>query len=110
VTEAAHDTHHVHHPEPKDYVRVAAVLAVLTALEVALYYLETGTGENVPGWLFPVALLMLSAIKFFLVVAYFMHLRYEKTLLSRFFSVGATLAIGLYLITLAVLGAVSVFG
>lgn len=107
MTEAAHEAHH---PEPRDYVRVAIVLAVLTAFEVGLYYMEVGAGENVPRWIFPVALLFLSAIKFFMVVAYFMHLRYEKPLLSRFFSVGGVLAVGLYLITLAALGAVSVFG
>ena len=109
MTEAAHDAHH---PQPKDYVRIALVLAILTAFEVGLYYMEVGVGEsgNVPRWLFPVALLPLSAIKFFLVVAYFMHLRYERPVLSRFFSIGAVLAMGLYLITLSVLGAVTIFG
>ena len=107
MTEATHDTHHAHHPQPRDYVRIAIILAVLTAMEVGLFYLEQATGENVPGWIFPVALILLSALKFFMVVAYFMHLRYEKALLSRFFSVGAIFAFWLYLTTLAALGAVT---
>ena len=107
MTEAARA---VHHPQPRDYVRIAAVLAVLTGFEVGLFYLEASTGDNVPGWLFPVGLLLLSAIKFFLVVAYFMHLRYEKRLLSRFFSIGAVLAVSLYVIVLAILGAITLSG
>jgi len=107
VTETAHA---MHHPEPKDYVKIAALLAVLTGFEVGLFYLETSTGDSVPGWLFPLALLLLSAIKFFLVVAYFMHLRYEKRLLSRFFSIGAVLAVSLYLIVLAILGTITLSG
>ena len=39
----------------------------------------------------------------------FMHLRFEKRLLSRFFTAGAVLAGALYLITLAALGAVVLF-
>lgn len=94
-----------HHPQPRQYVSIAIVLAVLTAAEVALFYLEAGVdaiGQNltVP------ALLILSALKFYLVVAMFMHLRFEKRLLSRFFTSGAILAGALYLITLAALGAV----
>ena len=39
----------------------------------------------------------------------FMHLRFEKRLLSRFFTAGAILAGALYLLTLSVLGAVVLF-
>ena len=55
------------------------------------------------------ALLLLSALKFYLVVAMFMHLRYEKPLLSRFFTIGGILAGALYLVVLAALGAVAIF-
>lgn len=106
MTETAHQAHH---PEPKDYIRIAVVLGVLTGFEIALFYIETSVGEAVPGWLFPVALLVLSAVKFIMVVAYFMHLRYEKPLLSRVFSIGAVLAVSLFLLVLAISGAVSIF-
>lgn len=97
-----------HHPTPKQYVSVALVLAVLTALEVALFYLESGV-EAVTQTITVPALLILSALKFYLVVAMFMHLRYERRLLSRFFTSGAVLAGALYLITLSALGAVALF-
>ena len=97
-----------HHPEPKDYVRVALVLAVLTAAEVGLFYLEQSV-DSITQTITVPALLLLSGLKFYLVVALFMHLRYEKRLLSRFFTTGAILAGALYLIVLAALGAVALF-
>jgi len=97
-----------HHPEPKDYVRIAMVLAVLTAAEVGLFYLEKGV-DSITQTITVPALLVLSALKFYLVVALFMHLRYEKRLLSRFFTTGGILAGALYLILLAALGAVALF-
>ena len=100
------DAHH--HPEPKDYVRVAIVLAVLTAAEVGLFYLEQGV-DSITQTITVPALLLLSGLKFYLVVALFMHLRYEKRVLSRFFTTGGILAGTLYLILLATLGAVALF-
>ena len=100
------DAHH--HPEPKDYIRIALVLAILTAAEVGLFYLEKGV-ESITQTITVPALLALSALKFYLVVALFMHLRYEKRLLSRFFTTGGILAGSLYLIILVALGAVAVF-
>lgn len=97
-----------HHPQPREYVSIAIVLAVLTAAEVGLFYLEAGVDAIGQSLTVP-ALLILSALKFYLVVAMFMHLRFEKRLLSRFFTSGAILAGALYLITLAALGAVVIF-
>jgi cytochrome c oxidase subunit 4 len=97
-----------HHPQPRQYVSIAIVLAVLTAAEVGLFYLEAGVDAIGQSLTVP-ALLILSAIKFYLVVAMFMHLRFERRLLSRFFTSGAILAGALYLITLAALGAVVLF-
>lgn len=97
-----------HHPTPKQYVRIALILAVLTAAEVALFYLEQGVDSITQSITVP-SLLLLSALKFYLVVAMFMHLRYEKRLLSRFFTTGGILAGALYLVMLAALGAVTIF-
>ena len=97
-----------HHPQPRQYVTIAVVLALLTAAEVGLFYLEASV-EAISQSLTVPALLVLSALKFYLVVAMFMHLRFEKRLLSRFFTIGAVLAGALYLVTLAALGAVVLF-
>ncbi len=70
----AHDDHDGHdgHPADSYYVRIAVILAVITALEVALSYLGAPTLVEVGG------LLLMMAIKFFLVAAHFMHLRFDS--------------------------------
>ena len=87
------------HPSTKDYVRIAIFLAVLTAIEVALFYIDEAVGMD--GWDGPL-LIGLSTIKFVAVVGWFMHLRFENALLSRFFGIGFVLAMILYGIVLAV--------
>ncbi len=82
------------HPGPAEYVRVAAILAVVTAVEVGLYYL------GVPNKLLVALLLGLAFIKFSLVAAYFMHLKFDAVLLRRVFVTGITLAAGVYAIAL----------
>ena len=99
---------HVHeHPSVKDYVRIAIFLAVLTAIEVALFYIEEAVGMG--GWEGPL-LVGLSTIKFIAVVGWFMHLRFENSFLSRFFGAGFVLAMILYGIVLAAFGAFAIFG
>ena len=82
------------HPGPAEYVRVAVVLAVVTAIEVGLYYL--GMSDR----LLVAMLLGLAFIKFSLVAAYFMHLKFDALLLRRVFVTGVTLAAGVYAIAL----------
>jgi cytochrome c oxidase subunit IV len=96
-------TDHPAHPTPAQYWRIAAFLAVLTAIEVAMYYIDEELGL---GFLNAAILIVLSAIKFIVVVGWFMHVRYEKPLISRFFTAGFVLACALYLIVLAAMGAV----
>ena len=84
-----------HHPSPRQYVQIALLLAVLTAIEVALYYTEPTFGRLVTP-----ALLILAAIKFGLVVGYYMHLKFEKRLLTGFFGAGFILAGLVYAVVL----------
>jgi len=86
------------HPSPKEYVRVAAVLAVVTGLEVAVYYLQA-----VRDFLIPM-LFLFSLIKFSLVVLWFMHLRFDSRVYARFFAMGLAFAITLYVIVLLTFG------
>lgn len=99
--------HAADHPSTKDYVRIAIFLAVLTAIEVALFYLDEAVDMN--GWDGPL-LVGLSTIKFIAVVGWFMHLRFEDSFLSRFFSAGFVLAMTLYGVMLALFGAIAIFG
>ena len=86
---------HKPHPTPKQYVQIAIVLGVLTAIEVALYYTEDIVG------IFTDPLLMILAIgKFVIVVGWFMHLRFENKLVNRFFVGGMILALFLFAIVM----------
>jgi cytochrome c oxidase subunit IV len=80
----AHDDHAHDHPGELTYVKVAIILAIITAVEVAIYYIPwvLESGVLVP------ALIVLSAVKFFIVVSYFMHLRFDDALLRRIFIFG----------------------
>lgn len=86
---------HVHHPTDLDYVKVAVGLAVLTAIEVVLSYVNALEGI----WLVA-PLLIVMAIKFVIVAAQFMHLKFDSKVLTRVFYAGLLLAVGVYLIAL----------
>ncbi|HXF57208.1 MAG TPA: cytochrome C oxidase subunit IV family protein [Actinomycetota bacterium] len=88
----------VHHPTPKDYVKVAVALAIATALEVALYYVK------LPHALMVSLLLFFAVVKFSLVVLWFMHLRFDHPLFRRLFLAGLILALSVYVIVLAIFG------
>jgi len=76
------------------YIRIALILAVLTALETSTYWIDFG------GFAMPL-LLTLMAIKFVMVVSYFMHLKFDNPLFSRMFYTGLLLAVGVYCAALA---------
>jgi cytochrome c oxidase subunit 4 len=75
-----------HHPGPRQYVVVAVVLAVITAAEVGIYYVEAVGTLLVP------ALILFAFLKFFLVASWFMHLRFDSKLFLRLFVTGLILA------------------
>jgi cytochrome c oxidase subunit 4 len=82
------------HPTAQKYVAIGVILAVITAVEVAVYYLNLGP-------LLPPILLILSAVKFSLVVMYFMHLKFDSRLFSSLFVGGLLLAGGVLIALLA---------
>lgn len=95
------------HPTPKQYVQIAVILAVLTAIEVALYYIEeAGVAAEI---VYP-TLIILAILKFVIVVAFYMHVRYEKSLIARFFTVGFFGALMLYVVVLATFGVLAALG
>ncbi|HVM15122.1 MAG TPA: cytochrome C oxidase subunit IV family protein [Egibacteraceae bacterium] len=84
------ESEHQWHPGPTEYIQIGIFLAVLTAIEVALYFAPVIRQVTVP------ALLFLTALKFVLVVAWFMHLRFDHLLFRRVFMVGIVLAAGVF--------------
>ena len=98
---------HLDHPSPGQYWKIAAFLAVVTAVEVAMFYIDR---QLELGFLNAAILIVLSAIKFIVVVGWFMHVRFEKPLINRFFTAGFVLACALYLVVLAAMGIVVIRG
>ncbi len=85
----------VHHSD-MIYVKVGALLAVLTAIEIALPELL----DN--GKIYGPILMVLMLIKFLMVAGFFMHLRYDSKVLSRVFYGGAIAAVIVYTAVLSV--------
>jgi cytochrome c oxidase subunit 4 len=87
MAEEGHAGEHAH-PTAGVYLRVAAVLLVLTVLEVGVFYVPAFHVVLVP------TLLLLSAVKFTLVVLFYMHLRSDSRFFSFLFGAPLLLAAG----------------
>ena len=84
-----HEMHHGdEHPSStiRQYVMTGILLTVITAVELFLSY------SSLPHGLMITLLIVLSAVKFAIVVAIFMHLKFENRLLTRLFLIGLILA------------------
>ena len=90
---------HEGHPSPSQYIMVGLILGVVTAVEVAVYYVDALEGALLG------ILMVLSAMKFVLVALWFMHLRFDNRLFSVLFFSGVVLAVFLFVIVLSTLGA-----
>ena len=90
---------HGAHPTPREYIRIAVVLFVITVMEVSTYYLSPPRSILVP------VLFVFTFIKFSLVVLWFMHLRFDSRMYSRFFMMGLATAVTLYVVVLLLFGA-----
>ena len=82
------------HPQPRQYINVAIILAVLTAIEVAIYYVEGVRVILVP------ILIVLAILKFVLVALWFMHLRFDSNIFKRLFVTGLVLALLVFAVVL----------
>ena len=71
------------HPTPRQYVLIAVVLVVITSVEIATSYLNTGHTNLVI-----VALFLMAAVKFFLVAAWYMHMKTDQPFFRRIFVTG----------------------
>ena len=85
------------------YVKVAAILCVVTGLELAVIYIRQLTPILVP------LLLTLSVGKFALVVMFFMHLRYDAKPLTFLFVAPLLLATGLAIALMTLAGDFLIF-
>jgi caa(3)-type oxidase subunit IV len=84
------------HPTPKTYWLIAAALAVATAIEIAIPYIEILDPVRAP------LLIGFGAAKFVTVVAVFMHLRYDLKGYRYVFATAVVVAILMFIVLLAV--------
>ena len=96
---ATHETatHEHAHPSDWQYIKIALLLAVLTALEVFTYFESV---HNLSDAVLYVVLTVLMVLKFVYVVAWFMHLKFDSMIFRRVFQVGIVMALAVYLIML----------
>jgi len=83
------------HPTPRIYWLIAFVLAVLTGLEVSVPQISAFDGAP-RVWL----LFTLGGIKFAAVVAFFMHLKFDKPLYKGLFLIGIFGSIPIFIVLL----------
>jgi cytochrome c oxidase subunit 4 len=94
---AAPPEEHAHdHPSDLQYVKIAVILAVITALEVGTYFIEEASTT-----LLLIVLIPMMTAKFLIVTGYFMHLKYDSPLFRRIFFFGLILAAVVYLVMLS---------
>jgi cytochrome c oxidase subunit 4 len=89
------------HPTAGTYLRVAAVLIVLTVIEVGVFYVPAFKPFLAP------VLLILSAIKFAIVVMFYMHLKMDSRFFTLLFGGPLLLASGMILGLLFLFGVMS---
>jgi cytochrome c oxidase subunit IV len=91
------------HPGARQYITIALILASITALEVTVYYIDALRP------VLPPLLIALSAVKFALVVMYYMHLKFDHPIFTGMFIFGLATAIFTFVGFLALFGFVSIF-
>ena len=94
---SGHDTEHSKHPTTKKYLIIAVILFVITAIEFVIILPESMQGSALA--LGP--LVALSVLKFYIVIMFYMHLKFENPLLTKVFYGG--LALGLF-VSIALIG------
>jgi cytochrome c oxidase subunit 4 len=81
MSDHAHADHAHEHPTWKQYKWVALWLTLITVVEVWIYYTPF---KDSP--LFAPVLLVMSAVKFTIVVMFYMHLKYDHKLFRALFT------------------------
>ena len=91
------ENHDANHPSPAKYIQIAIILTVITALEVAIYYVDFISKSG-----FITIFMVMSAVEFLIVAMIYMHLKFDHSLFTWLFVAGFILATGI-LITLGAL-------
>jgi caa(3)-type oxidase subunit IV len=87
------EAQHAGQPGQREYVTIAAILAVITAIEVGIYY----------AFQIWEVFLVLSLVKFVLVAMFFMHLKFDSRFFSVIFVTGIFVAVAVFVVFLTFL-------
>lgn len=98
VQDAGHGHGEAHPNRDGTYIKVALILAAITGIETFTYF-ESVYPESWHRAIMPL-LMVLMGIKFYLIAAYFMHLKWDKPVLRRAFMTGIVIAVIVYVIML----------
>jgi cytochrome c oxidase subunit 4 len=79
-----------HKPKTKTYLIIAFILALITAIEVWVYYIPGFPAKPI----FIPLLLSMSAVKFAAVVSFYMHLKYDHKIFRGLFVGPFIIALG----------------
>jgi cytochrome c oxidase subunit IV len=77
----AHPIEH-EHPTWVTYAKVAFILFVITAVEVSAYYIPAWENSRV----YVPSMLIMSGLKFWIVVMFYMHIKYDHKLFRALFT------------------------
>ena len=86
ATGSAHSAEDDGHPTVATYIKIAIILGLITLIEVGVFYLDFSRT------LFIIVFLVMSGVKFAIVIMFYMHLKFDNILFSRLFIGGLTLA------------------
>ena len=90
----AHGAHEHEHPSPRRYIEIAVVLALITITEVFVLYIPNPAFLGIEAFrpaLIPI-FIVLSAVKFVVVVGWYMHLRFDDPFFRRMFGFALLIA------------------
>jgi cytochrome c oxidase subunit 4 len=80
--QAGGHAHGEYHPTWSTYWKVALFLTVITAVEVSAYYIPAWETS----WVYVPSMLIMSGIKFAVVVMFYMHLKYDHKIFRALFT------------------------
>ena len=95
MSESEHDNGHA---STGTYLTIGAILLIITLVEVGVFYVPAFKPVLAP------VLLILSAVKFALVVMFYMHLKYDHKLFTGVFLVPFCIATGVIIALLFLFG------
>ena len=78
--------HESSHPSPAKYILIATYLTLITIFEVLIYYVDALQDYFL--WIF----IALSAVKFYYVAMFYMHLKFDARIFKTLFIFGLVLA------------------